>query len=290
MKIKFLVGFAVLAMLAFCVSPVLAVKPAGNLASVQTVPWHLSAAVMPVPPYGSPDIPGSDVASKLLVNQPNGAVETTITGVMKGLNPNTDYIVYLSKSYIPYVNTGWSITGTWVFNVQGGYTHTYEIAQIGNSFTGTGGYPAGTGPSYSIYEKVSGTIDPMTGEVTITAVYYSDSERITQTGYTYSAELMIAADGSMAGEFVVSQVGLTIVSTSGAAVKTHTGSTGWSGLFTSTVQPFTFTADASGSGSWHLNLRDSDFAFSGEFPLSVWINEAGRTMLISDNFNVIVVK
>lgn len=64
--------------------------------------------------------------------------------------------------------------------------------------------------------------------------------------------------------------------------------TGWSGLFTSTIQPFTFTTDIEGDGSWHLNLRDSDFGGKvGTFSLSVWINE-GATILISDNFQVTV--
>lgn len=84
-----------------------AAKPAGNLAGAQKVDWNLSAAVMPVPPYGSRDIPGSDTASKLIVNQPNGAIEVTITGAMNGLNPNTTYTVYLSNGYTPYVDTGW---------------------------------------------------------------------------------------------------------------------------------------------------------------------------------------
>jgi hypothetical protein len=78
-------------------SPALAVKPETNLAKAQEVAWNLSAAVMPVPPYGSHDIPGSDTASKLIVNQPNGNTEVTITGVMNGLNPNTTYTVYLSN-------------------------------------------------------------------------------------------------------------------------------------------------------------------------------------------------
>jgi len=142
-----------------------AAKPTANLASAQKVDWNLSAAVMPVPPYGSRDIPGSDTASKLIVNQPNGNIEVTITGAMNGLNPNTPYTVYLSKGYDPY--------------------------------------------------------------------------------------------------------------------------TGWPGLFTSTVPAFTFVTDAYGAGSWHVNLRDANFPESGIHTLSVWINEAGLTMLISGNFEVI---
>ncbi|MBN1367671.1 MAG: hypothetical protein JW967_07075 [Dehalococcoidales bacterium] len=88
-------------------------KPADNMAGAVKVAWNLSAAVMPVPPYGSQDIPGSDTASKLIVNQPNGKVEVAMTGAMKGLNADTTYTVYLSKCYEPYVDTGWDIEGDW---------------------------------------------------------------------------------------------------------------------------------------------------------------------------------
>lgn len=82
-----------------------AVKPAGNLAGAIKVPWNLSADVMPAHPcgaYGTLDIPGSDTASKLIVNQPNGNTEVTITGAMNGLHSNTEYTVYLSNKYTPY--------------------------------------------------------------------------------------------------------------------------------------------------------------------------------------------
>ena len=76
-------------------------------------------------------------------------------------------------------------------------------------------------------------------------------------------------------------------SISGHAAKTHTGDAGWPGLFTGTVQPFTFVTDAAGVGSWHVNLTDADLPAGGPaYNLSVWVNEAGRTMLISDTFQV----
>ncbi len=71
------------------------VKPT-NLAGAVKVPWNLSGNVMPIPPYSYYDIPGSDTASKLIVNQPNGNTEVTITGVMNGLESNTTYTVILS--------------------------------------------------------------------------------------------------------------------------------------------------------------------------------------------------
>jgi len=262
-----------------------AVKPTKNLAGAEKVEWNLSAAVMPVPPYGpygSRDIPGSDTASKLIVNQPNGNTEVTITGVMNGLNPDTEYTVYLSKGYVPYVYTGWNIKGTYIlrFVLGGNYDHDIVIdVQSDGTFSGTGGYPA-VGPPYSITETVTGTIDVMSGAVTIHSVY--------NTGYWYDAVGTIAGDGTISGTWGNDGQGYghSWLSISGNAVETHTGSMGWSGLFTSTVPPFTFTTDSYGAGSWHVNLKNANFPSMEEFSLSVWINEAGATMLISNVFKV----
>ena len=147
-------------------APVSAAKP-GNNAGAVTVGWNLSGAVMPVPPYGLSDLPGSDVASKLIVNQPNGATVVTITGVMGKLTPNTIYTVFISRGY-------------------------------------------------------------------------------------------------------------------------NSGATGWSGFFTNTIPDFTFTTDASGAGSWHVNMTNADFpGVAPSSRLSVWINnDDGATILISNNFIV----
>jgi len=99
------IGILLMLMLVSAVT-VLGAKPAPNLAGAITVPWHLSGDVMPVPPYGSMDIIGSDTASKLIVNQPNGKVMGGITGAINGLDPNTEYTVYLGNGYTPYVKTG----------------------------------------------------------------------------------------------------------------------------------------------------------------------------------------
>jgi len=265
------------------VGTAMAAKPAG-LGGAQTYAWHLSADVMPVPPYGSRDIPGSDTASKLIVNQPNGNTEVTITGVMNGLTSNTTYTVYLSKQYTPYVDTGWSITGNWIFRgVYGGnnYDHDYTITQTGSTFSGTGGYPA-SGPPYSITETVTGTIDAMSGNITL---FYTDYDN---SNYWAKATGIINPDGTITGTWGNDSQGYghPWYSISGKAIKTHTGSTGWPGLFTDTVQPFTFVTDAYGSGSWHINLTDANFTGPGTYTLSVWIN-VGATILISDNFNVV---
>lgn len=265
---------------------VYAAKPEGNRAGVEQVAWNLSADVMPVPPYGSRDIPGSDTSSKLLVNQPNGNTKVTVTGVMRGLNPNTTYTVYLSKGYTPYVYTGWNLEGNWVLRAYfggGTYDHDYTITdqQPDGSFVGTGGYPAG-GP-YTITEVVFGQIDPLNGELVEFHSTYNN-------GYWYEAAGNILPDGTIEGTWGNDNQGYghTWVSLSGAAVETHTGDTGWPGLFTSTIQPFTFVTDESGEGSWHVNMKASNFPGPGTYLLSVWINEAGATMLISDTFEVVV--
>jgi hypothetical protein len=263
-------------------APVLAVKPSGNLASAQKVPWNLSAAVMPVPPYGTPDIPGSDTASKLIVNQPNGNTEVVITGAMNGLDPNTEYTVYLSNGYTPYFFTGWNVAGSWVINVEylgTDYPETLILTQDGTDITGVSlnTIPPNAGSAFTIIDgSISGdTID-------IVADHDNSSLVVNMTG-------TILDDGSMSGTWSDEAPGTrsgTWSSTSGAAAD-HTGDDWWTGLFTSTVQPFTFTTDEFGAGSWHINLRDSDFGGPNTYELSVWINHGG-TMLISDTFSVVV--
>lgn len=256
------------------VGTALAVKPAGNLAGSEKVPWNLSTDVMPVPPYGSGDIPGSDIASKLIVNQPNGATEVAITGTMKGLNPNTKYTVYLSKGYTEY--TPMDITGTYIWLVLGTYEHdlTIDVQNPDGSFSGYGGYPAG-GP-YLTTETITGQV---TGnQITFTTVYAGPYN----PGYTANVSGTIALDGTMSGnspwEWHTTSGNATLAS----------GSTSWPGLFTGTVQPFTFITDEYGSGSWHLNLRDDNFSGLGDHTLSVWINSSGGTILISNTFDVAV--
>jgi hypothetical protein len=275
----------VLSMLMVTSLPALAAKPADNLAGAQKVAWNLSAKVMPVPPYGLSDITGSDTASKLIVNRPNGKTVATITGAMNGLDSNTTYTVFLSNGYTPYVDTGWNIAGSWVFRAEyygGTYDHDITITSQNSNgdFSGTGGYPAG-GP-YSITETITGNINVMTGAITIHGVY--------NNGYTYDITASVASDGTISGTWgnAGQGYGHLYYSMSGQAVKTHIGSAGWTGLFTSTVQPFTFTTDASGAGSWHVNLTAADFPGKGTYQLSVWINGAGGTMLISDTFSVTI--
>jgi len=278
-------ALVLLAIVFLIVAPVLAVKPAGNLASAEKVPWNLSAEVMKVPPYGSRDIPGSDEASKLIVNQPNGNVEVVMTGVMKGLHPNTVYTVYLSRGYALTFER-WSLAGDWKleFDFKGNpYRHDMWItAETDTTFSGTGAYPEG-GP-YTITWIVTGTKGGNGVSITMQIDYDGSTYLVDAIG-TIDSD-----DGSMSGtwESNVGQSG-TWKSIAGEATFQGIVGKGWPGLFTGTIQPFTFTTDEYGSASWHLNLRDNDFPGPGTYTLSVWINEAGGTMLISDNFPVVVV-
>jgi len=266
-----------LALVPFFLSQGFAEKPDDKGHGPLAVDWNLSGAVMPVPPYGSFDIFGSDSASKLKINQPDEGKKITITGEMKGLHPNTTYTVFLSNGYEPYVETGWSFEGVMRFIVNGGGSYDHDIkftATPDGTLTGTGGYPAGG--SYSILEGVTGTISGT-----------SITMHITQPG-SYFADAIgtIAPDGTIVGTWQDNNgVTGTFSTQTGFVVKTGTGSTGWPGLFSSRITPFTFTTNSKGSANWHIKMKHGDFIGKGPYELSVWINEGG-TMLISDVFTV----
>jgi len=266
------------------VTPVLAVKPAGNLASAEKIDWNLSGAVMPSPPWGLHDITGSDTSSKLIVNQPMGNTIVTLTGAMNGLDPNTVYTVYVSNGWT--TTQVWSVTGTWVIAVNNGaYPHDYTFTMtslLDGTFTGVGGYPA-SGPPYTYDEIViNGHITGNT--ITFTAVYYNPITHL-PTGYSWTGTGTIDNNG-----YLVLGTGTSGVyewhSTSGQATHEIIGA-GHPGLF-GNLQTFTFTTDAYGAGSWHINLVDSNFPDTGTYSLSVWINNDSipATVLISDNFSV----
>lgn len=248
-----------------------AAKPDENKAGAQKINWNLSGAVMPVPPYGSGDIIGSDIASKLIVNQPNGKVGATITGAMNGLTPNTTYTVYLSKGYDKYIPL--NIIGTYKWMVLDTYEHdmVIEHQDSDGTFTGHGGYPAGGHP-YLTTETITGQV---TGnQITFTTTYGSEPYN---PGYVANVSGTIASNGTMSGtspwEWHTTVGHVTLAS----------GPTGWPGLL-NTVQPFTFTTNDSGSGSWHLNLKSNDITAVSSF--SVWINGNGGTILISENITI----
>lgn len=266
--------------------PVQAVKPANNLAGAQKVVWNLSGAVMPSPPWGLHDIPSSDTASKLIVNQPNGMTEVTLTGAMNGLAPNTVYTVYISNGWAK----NWNIVGPWTLSFVatsgaiGTYNHHMDIATEDPStgaVTGTGYYiPA---PTYTW------VIDPgsyVLGNKVHIQLHFTGGHPATWKS-TFDATID-PSTGSMAGTWIDTGIPIssgTITSLAGHA----TG--GYSGLLNpSSVPPFTFTTDAYGAGSWHVNLVDADFPGAGTYTLSVWINDNSipATVLISNNFPVTV--
>ena len=228
-------------------APALAGKPADNDAGAVKVAWHLSADVMPVPPYGSVDIPGSDVASKLIVNQPNGKTQVAMTGVMNGLNPNTEYTVFISNGYTPYVNS--DVTGSYVINVEWlgtDYPENLILTQTGTAITGTS-LSLVNPPGASLFTITGGSV---IGNAVTIEMNFGGQDTVMQG--------TIAADGSMSGTWHdtngMMRTG-TWETTSGHALVVSSGSTGWPGLFTSTVQPFTFMTDEFGAGSWHVNLK-----------------------------------
>lgn len=259
-----------------------AIKPAGNQAGVQKVNWNLSGDVMPVPPYGLADIVGSDTASKLIVNRPQGNNQLAITGVMNGLTPNTTYTVYPSNSYQPYEETGWDVTGSYTITLTVGttpYTEYLDLTQTGSDITGTflALNPAGTQSRWNID---SGSV---TGNTLAFDAHYGSN---TAMKATFSAD--IDSNGSLvngvwhdvdwntrSGEWF---------STAGNATKSFTGDDYWTGLL-SKQSPFTFTTDEYGSGSWHLNIKAADLPV-GISEMSIWINGGSGTILISDIFNI----
>ena len=260
-------------------SPALAAKPEGNLAGAEKVEWNLSADVAKVPPYGTMDIPGSDTASKLIVNRPNGNnIAAAITGAMNGLNPDTTYTVYLSNGYMKNIPR-WSLIGDWTLDfIYGGspYIHdmTVTLQQLGGSFQGTGSYV--TDPSYTW--TVTGTI---TGSSVSFHILYTG----TNAGYYIDAVGTIDSDGDMSGNWNNASQSGTWSNSDGEATFLGMVCSGHPGLFNN-QQPFTFTTDEYGAGCWHVNLKNADLPGKGTFDLSVWINGAGKTILISDTFSV----
>jgi hypothetical protein len=227
------------------------------LAAAQKVNWNLSAAVMPVPPYGSLDIPGSDTTSKLIVNQPNGNTEVAITGVMNGLTPNTEYTVFISNGYQKYVPA--SIAANWVasFSFDGvNVVSAYDI----DLTSGTATYPAGSPGPYPYTS--SGIVYSFIGNTFNLTSTYDPVADPAAAGCVTHMSGTIAPNGSISGTWddnypnaAGSRSGFWTAPV-GTAVQAS-GSTGWTGFF-NTQQAFTFTTDAYGAGSWHVNLKDAD--------------------------------
>jgi hypothetical protein len=306
MKRIVLVSVLTVAILALLTAPAMAVKPKShptgpkpthvnqpavakqkpNQAGAEKIGWNLSGAVMPVPPYGAGDIAGSDTASKLIVNRPNGNTWVTLTGIMRGLAPSTAYTVFISGGYTPAVRAGWSVAGSYTIDLwetgAGRYTEYLVLTQSGSTITGT----------YLALDEF-GTVSRWnidTGAVTgdqLTFGAYRDGN----PGMRADFSATIAADGSLTGgiwaDASAGGRSGTWSSTAGHATMTYTGSTGWPGLFSAGVQPFTFKTSASGNGTWHMNLKKAVLPDTGTHTISVWVNGPAGTVLISNTFNVV---
>lgn len=269
--------FIALTLLAFVASPALATKPDSKDNGAKFYNWYLSSSVMPVPPYGSADVIGSDTASKLIVNQPNGKVKTMLTGAMKSLKPLTIYTVYLSKGYTPYeITENWNVTGIHKISLTIGstpYTEYLKLEQSGNTLTGS--LALDEAQTQSKWNIDTATIN---GEIVEIYAHFGSN-----TNMKLVMNGTISSDGTISGNWHDidwnTRSGNWSTS-SGAAKKIVTGDTTWPGLIAG-VNPFTFTTDEFGSGSWHYNFKD-------ESPeeLSVWINGAGGTILISDSIKL----
>jgi hypothetical protein len=306
MKRIVLVSVLVVAIVALMTSPALAAKPNSNpvkpkqanvnqsaapkqkpkQAGAEKVPWNLSGAVMPIPPfglYGTGDIPGSDTASKLIVNRPNGNTWLTLTGIMRGLAPRTTYTVYISNGYTPYVQTGWNVSGSYTIHLtfEGTtYVEYLVLTQTESGITGTLALDeAGT---LSLWNIDSGSV---TGDQLTFSAHYQDdlgmvatfSATIADDGTLVGGAWADAAPGTRSGEWA---------STAGNAMMTHTGDTEWPGLFSAGVQPFSFTTTPSGNATWHKNLKMAILPGPGTYSVSAWVNGPAGTLLISDTFTV----
>lgn len=234
----------------------------------QTYGWNLSGDVMPVPPYGAADIAGSDTASKLIVNQPNGKVGATVTGVMNGLAPNTTYTVYLSNPYEPYRAA--DVSGMYTIDVLymgNHYQSDLTLTQTGNTIGGL------------FYSPYLPNALPVNGIVTGNNVMFSIDYGPGSIQGVRTFTGTINADGSLSGTWTEtgSEAGSGSWSTNEGIAAQMSGSTSWTGQLAGTA-PFTFTTNASGSGSWHYNLTAP-----APSSFSAWINGSAGTVLVSDD-------
>ncbi len=249
-------------------SPVIAAVTNTYNSDFLTVTWNLAGAVMPSP-FGTSDIPGSDLVSTLIYNRQTINSAASLRGVMKGLDPKTTYTVYISKEYMPYHAA--SISGAWQWTVLGTYTHdmdVFEQAEDG-TFMGIGGYPAGSFP----YDGAGQTQEAITGgsikgdNITFTTTFLGPYDM----GYSASVSGIINPDGSITG------TGPWEWSAKPGSVTPASGSSEWPGLLPGT-EPFTFTTDSKGAASFNYYFNGGPFGSA----MSVWVNSGPRTVLISD--------
>jgi hypothetical protein len=253
----------------------------------ENIPLHLSSMVAPAPPFGCGDIPGSDTSSQLVVSRNNNDNTLSITGGMKGLHPNSDYTVFLSNGY-PINSYRWDLRGKWNLKFFGdGDPSDYEVTITAQSAPDChAGSPVEgyvihlSGPDQGLSDSVTGRINREIDSFELIIM----GEGSNHANYVNGT---ISRDGTMEGTWAYS-TGKTGIwqSTEGSATSSPITSQ-WPG-YSTTLKGFNFTTDNTGSGSWHVTLEKEDFTSPRSQNLSVWINEAGRTILISDNFGRVV--
>lgn len=306
---KFLVVFVVLALLLSLTVPAFAAKPdvsPGQEKKVEKVKiekevrkeeqkekqngaekyeFFLSGDVMPSPPYGLSDVEGSDEKSKLIVNQPNGKNVANVTGVLKGLIPDTEYTVFISDGYMPFMPLEVNFVGEYLMDYRlttpdgASYPHSLVVTLQNEDGTFEG---YGVGLNDSKLEEVYGTI--IGNSVTIHSDYVVEYGGAL-TGYYYDVVLTIdETDGSMEGTWISSSSQTGYVYSEGPVdISSESGDIWWPGLLTPELPAFTVMTDEEGHVSWHVNiLCEMIECIEGEAEFSVWINGPSGTVLISE--------
>lgn len=117
-------------------------------------------------------------------------------------------------------------------------------------------------------------------------------EQASYTSYTGSLTGTIGSAGSISGTLTD-----TKENTGTLYAAPRTEETSWQYSFTVSnalpgstfLTPLTFTADSTGSLSWHINLVDSDFTSKPRtYVVSVCIHYAGESVFVSNNFTATV--
>ncbi len=190
---------------------------------------------------------------------------------MGGLTPNSNYTVFVSKSYAPYHQVGWNVAGITQVHLDYlgiDYPHGTNFIQSGNTITG--------GLTHPDYPKIitNGTISGNTISIEAAYIGYTGSVILTGT---------IAPDGTISGTWVDTWEGRNIngTFTMSGAVPVYTGDTTWPGLLSDSLQPFNFVTDELGKAIWTTQITSAITTLPVTF--SVWINSSGGTMLISNN-------
>lgn len=251
------------------------IEPIDN--GIEEYSFYLSGDIMPVPQYGGQDIIGSEVDSKLLVNQPNGTPVALVTGNLKGLDEGS-YIAYLAKGYTETVEQ-WNMVGEYDYDfIVDGETYSHKLTiltQENGDLTGTGSHLKETD---TVLETVTGKI--IGNEVTLHIEY----DQINP--YSFDAILTIDENGELSGSSPqYTGTGDEIVFTSVMAVieEVIVTATTYPGDLTATIEKITFEVDAEGNGSFSFVILPEDVEFvNGFISFSVWINHIDTTILISE--------